>query len=159
MNPRCELNATFSVVDTTHGVWIPVANDDTCVAVAAVLAAVRVSSPVNCHGTSAALIVPTIAAADVIVKSSLLIFVFLLAPTSFKSWFKLYHIADKHRQQIGQDKRNKSGKRLLRYYFCDTTAYTPLRTAFMGLLLRSANGEMTFRTKVRICRCVAALRR
>ena len=68
MNPRCELNAAFSVADTTHGVWTPVANDDTGVADAVVLADVRVSSPVNCHGTSAAMIVPTIAAAQVIVS-------------------------------------------------------------------------------------------
>ena len=75
MNPRCELNVTFSVADTTHGVWTPVANDDTGVADAVVLADVRVSSPVNCHGTSAAISVPTIVATYVIVNSRF-IFVF-----------------------------------------------------------------------------------
>lgn len=75
MNPRWELNDALSVADTTHGVWIPVANDDTGVADVAVLALDLVSSPVNCHGTSAAMIVPTIAAAHVIVNNSFFIFV------------------------------------------------------------------------------------
>ena len=55
--------AVSSVADTMHGVCVPVANDDKDVADAAELELVRVSSPVNCQGTSAARIVPTNAAA------------------------------------------------------------------------------------------------
>ena len=57
-NTRFELNAVANVAVATHGILVPVVNEGRAEADTAALAYVRVSSPVNCHGTSAAMTTP-----------------------------------------------------------------------------------------------------